>query len=369
MFELKPLTEESRALSECSSEFIDAESALCWARLLDATTSDEAGLILLGVYRQQSLVGVAMLFAMRRLKAYRYLWQPLVKLIDRSALLQRLFPELQVGFLEVPMANYSGLLTRPEITTLERSQMIGLVSDYCRQELKWHFLCVKQDTLGADGELDARFSTLDFLPNTRLALTQGDFNAFVEALPSKKRRKLRADQKLLAEHRAVVEVCPDPEAISDELYALYKTTNRKKQEQGDYIPTPVEIGQAFFAQLGQFPCLQAKAIVIRVDGRLIAYCLVMRGGSTLYFKSVGLDYQLSNPSHAYFNLIYAAVEYALQSGCARIDFGMTSYTFKKRIGCSLHSTRYQVAFYHPLLRLLRKLFIHLLERQFDSLEY
>ena len=66
--------------------------------------------------------------------------------------------------------------------------------------------------------------------NTDLILKQADFAGFVKALPSKKRRKLRVDQKALAQAGAYIEVCDDPSAISDDLYRLYKKTAEKKSQ-------------------------------------------------------------------------------------------------------------------------------------------
>jgi hypothetical protein len=351
------------------SSYIDAMMGLNWARLIQQSAPAAADLVLFEIYQDQQLVGLAIVLELKNLKAYRYLWNPIAETIEKSKFLQKIFPCLQVGFLEVPIANYSGLFTASTLTVAQRAEVITLISDYCRQQFKWYFFCVKQDSLNDESKfLNSTFHKLHFLPNAILKLPYQHFNEFVAQLSSKKRRKLFADQKQLANYQGCIEICHEPARISDELYALYQKTNQNKQQQKNYIPTPVPITQAFFQQLAEFPQLQTKAITIRVEKCLIAYCLLMQNDNTLYFKSVGLEYELAVPAHAYFNLIYTAIEFAIQQGYQQIDFGMTSYTFKKRMGCTLHPTYYQVVFYHPLLRLLSKAFLYLLQRQFRTLD-
>ena len=103
---------------------------------------------------------------------------------------------------------------------------------------------------------------------------------------------------------------------------------------------PVEINQEFFSGLPLFSNLNPSVVLVKVDNVIIAYSLLLQSGSTIFFKAVGLDYDLSYKTKAYFNLYYATLEYASQQKCNKVDFGITSYHFKKWIGCELHPAIY-----------------------------
>jgi len=372
MLDIEPWTQEQRPvhlLSAIESNRISATMALEWAELIRRTSGGEADLLTLGILRDGQPVGIAILLELKQFRGYRYLWRPVSRMIDRSPLLRLCFPDLNIGFLEVPIANYSGLFTTDGLDAAERDLILRKIAEFTRQRLKWHFLCIKENSPYPPPGPEDPFDRLNFLPNAILSIQHRRFEDFLAALPSKKRRKLLADRQAMARHGATLNLCRDPSGVSEELFELYQSTNRRKQRQRNYIPMPFAIDRDFFDSLSAFEALDSKALLIRVEGRLIAYCLLLQGGGTLYFRSVGLDYHWSLKTRAYFNLIYATIELAIQQGCERVDFGLTSYTFKKRMGCVLYPSRYRVAFHHPLLRALSRAFIFLLGRQFRSLEY
>ncbi len=360
--------DEVISFNDFSADFISGNMALAWSSLIKESSDSDIELIFIKVLKTDEVIGVAILMLLKDLKIYTYLGHPLSRIIQQSTLLKSLFPKLAIGFLEIPISNYSGLLTRQKLTTDENQLIFTQISDYLHKTVKMHALCIKEDTITDKFINDGRFTALDFLPNTLLTIQHDSFEAYLKALSSKKRRRLLADKKRLTEAGSCVEICDYPSAISSELYALYKKTTDRKKQDDDYIQTPIVINEAFFANLSSYQDLNPHALIIRVNNKLIAYCLLMQNNETLYFKSVGLDYDKSYDTRAYFNLFYAAIEFAIEKGCKKIDFGMTSYCFKKRMSCKLFPCRYYVEFYPALLRYLRKIIVYLLGLKFGSLE-
>lgn len=117
---------------------------------------------------------------------------------------------------------------------------------------------------------------------------------------------------------------------------------------------PVLINREFYAALPLFSHLNPSVALVRVDGVIVAYSLLFQSGNTIFFKAVGLDYDMSYKTKAYFNLYYATLEYASRQNCDKVDFGVTSYHFKKWIGCELYPATYLIGSSHPLFPLLKK---------------
>lgn len=365
----EPTKEQLMDYSRLSSSFISVPMALEWSQLIKQSTQTDMEIIVLEINNNNILIGVAIVTRLKKLRAYQYLWSPVAKAIHHSSLLQKFFPDLDIGFLEVPISNYSGLFTSAETTAEERNILFSELATYFKMNYPMHAFCIKEDAPIVQNSIPEEFSKLSFMPNTSLHLPDKSFADFLARLTSKKRRKLRADRKLLEKEGGTIELIDKPSLISDELYQLYQKTNLRKKMQDDYIPTPLSVDKDFFNNLSSFQLLNSKALVAKVNDEIIGYCLLMKDGDTLYFKSVGLDYDLSFKTHAYFNLFYSSIEYGIEHGCKRIDYGITSYCFKKRMGCELHDSYYLVIFYHSLLHRLGTLFIRLLDKKFSSLEF
>ena len=370
MYEIQRFYElsETGQLNQFLSGEVDTAMALDWSKLIQNSSETEIDLIFLKILKQGKVVGIVTFMRLKKLDTYSYLWPPLSKLIHNSTLFKQFFPQLAIGFLEIPIANYSGLLTATDMSKLERQAILEQVTDYLHKQVSMHALCIKEESNAING-MEDRFSELSFLPNTALKIEHDTFAAYLKSLPSKKRRKLLSDRKVLFKTGGAVEISHNPSEISSELYALYQKTTDRKKKDDDYIQTPLAINKAFFSQLSAYKNLKPLALFIRIDDEIIAYCLLMQSGNTLFFKSVGLDYDKSYATRAYFNLFYAAIEYAIEHSCKKIDFGMTSYCFKKRMGCTLHPSSYYVEFYHPALRFFRKTIVFLLGLKFSALEF
>jgi len=78
---------------------------------------------------------------------------------------------------------------------------------------------------------------------------------------------------------------------------------------------------------------------------------------------------VSYRTKAYFNLFYATLDYASQQNCDKIDLGITSYHFKKWLGCELNPTAYVCDIYNPFISFLGKPLVYLAERRIGTRQY
>ncbi|MCP5077331.1 MAG: GNAT family N-acetyltransferase [Psychromonas sp.] len=372
-FEIKlvswPQEDELERYSEYSGPFISVTMAVHWSTLIRRSSTTPMDFMFYEVYQNQDLVGVALLMRLKQLKAYRYLWTPVVDIIERFPLLKKCFPDQDIAFLEVPISNYSGLFTHDAISAEQREEIYQTFAHHLSKEYPLHALCIKEDRADPDNISDDNGNQFSFMPNTTLPLNYSSFDQFANSLTSKKRKKLRKDQKNAETAGVSISIHDAPSEIAEQLYALYQNTNEKKKGQDDFLPTPLAIEHDFFQMLDSANGLNAKAIVAKYEEEIIAYCLLMECDGILYFKSVGLDYHHSAKSNAYFNLFYKSIEYGIERGCKYIDYGVTSYYFKKRIGCEFHPTSYKVHFYSRFLTNFGGIFIKLIKKQFSSFKF
>lgn len=339
---------ERRTLSALFSHQLMGEIALEWAELIRSSVKKDHELILFKIFREEKLIGIAILSIIRKLKILQWTAAPS---------LFKAFINFDVGFIEIPLSNMSGLLTEQGLDIGERYRIMDVLCGHIRQKININILCIKinQDPdVASKSILCKNMTPLSFSPNTVLKYPYGSFREYADSLPRKKYRRCIADQKKLKKEGGDIEIVQDISNCIDEIYALYKKTCNQAKKKKDYMEMPVLIDKDFFTIIQTFSNLKPRFITIRVNGDIIAYSLLLQSGRTLFFKAVGLDYNLSYPTKSYFNLFYAALEYAGQQQCNKIDFGMTSYHFKQWLGCELTPASYICCSFTPLISLFKK---------------
>ena len=352
--------EERRKLSSFFSHDLMGEIALEWSELIRSSIKQDHELIIFKIYSEDNLVGIAILSVIRKLEITQWMSVPP---------LFKAFTHFNVGFVEIPLSNMSGILTREDIDHHERQNIMNALCDHIRRTIDIDILCIKTNTPD-DQESNAllcpKMLPLDFPPNTLLEYPYSNFDEYLNTLSRKKRRRCLSDKRTLEKGKGRVERVHDIATLYKEIYALYRNTSEQAQAKRDYISMPVQINEDFFEKIHLFRRMNPCVVTVVVDGKIIAYSLLLQSGSTLFFKAVGLDYDLSYRTKAYFNLFYAALEYAGHQQCNKVDFGMTSYQFKQWLGCELTPATYLCSTFHPLLSFVQKPLVSFVERKIRS---
>jgi hypothetical protein len=346
------------SLSRHLSHQLMGETALAWVELMRAGVPGQE-LHLYRITQGHRLIGIAIVSVVRGLDTRPYLWRPIGRVVNR--LFRR-----DVGFLELPLLNLPGLLTVEGIDSRKRGEILDGLRRELAETLALDALLIKVDgsiRVGDAASDRGGLIPISFYPNALLPFPYAAAESFFLAQKRKKWRKYRNERRALEEYGGIIEQHEELSPILPRVVELYGKTAREVKKRPHHISMPVTIGEPFFAALERFPELSPRILTVRVKDRIIAYALLLQSGDTLLLKAIGLDYQLSYPTKAYFNLVYGALDLAGQQGCTRIDLGMTSYTFKRWLGCEILPAAYLGDVYNPYLRKVGANLIGMFERK------
>jgi len=338
------------------------EIALEWTELIRFIIEGKDEVLIFKIYKQEKFIGIATILIIRKLDPAKYLWKPIARFLQ-------FFMQFDVGFLEIPLLNRPGLLTIKGIDEYERGNIIYALRQHIKDSLNLNILFTNVDnSIKSSKELSCFEDTLplSFYPNTPLNYPYKNFDEYVKKLPSRKRRKYKADKKALEKLGGKIEIYKDITHIVPQIYALYKNTAKVVKKKQNYVEMPITINESFFSKLSFFNHLNPCFVVISVDDVIIADALLVKSGNTLFLKAIGLDYDLSYKTKAYFNLFYATLDYACQQNCDKVDLGTTSYQFKKWLGCTLNPAHYVCDIYNPIIAFMGKPLAYLVERRIGT---
>ncbi|MCI5125844.1 MAG: hypothetical protein D3925_15585, partial [Candidatus Electrothrix sp. AR5] len=256
--------EERRKLSSFFSHELTGEIALEWSELIRSSIKQDHELIIFKIYCKDSLVGIAILSVIRKLKMTQ--WRPVAPLF-------KIFTNFDVGFIEIPLSNMSGLMTKQSIDPDERYKIMNALCGHIRQTVNIDILCIKINQpaeTASKSLLCSNMVPLSFYPNTLLKFPYSSFNQYTDSLPRKKYRRCIADKKKLMKEDGDIEIVHDISDCIDEIYALYKKTCKQAKERKNDIEMPVLIDKDFFKTIQTFKALTPRFITIRVHGKIIA---------------------------------------------------------------------------------------------------
>jgi len=159
-----------------------------------------------------------------------------------------------------------------------------------------------------------------------------DFDHYLASLNSHYRYDIRRSLKKLTHADMKVVRWTDPETIrklyTEELHQLYYAVVERSENKLEVLPL------TFFHELTrQFPQQLALTGLVR-DNQIHAFNWSLNTESGYQFMFCGMDYSIIHQADLYFNLMYAELGYALQSGARDIEVGQTAAQFKIRLGCT-----------------------------------
>lgn len=214
------------------------------------------------------------------------------------------------------------------------NELDKLVTDLARQQ-KASFIAYKEHT-------DDERIKLKTLPKLGYRLADSidmhtfeepfeNFEQYLSNLNSHYRYDVRRSLRKL--ERADVEVVrwTDPDEIcrqyTEELHQLYYAVVDQSENKFEILP------REFFHELARtFPNELALTALVK-DSNVLAFNWSLNTHSSYHFLFCGIDYKFNNKMDLYFNLMYAELGHALQSGASEIMVGQTAPTFKLRLGC------------------------------------
>jgi predicted N-acyltransferase len=263
--------------------------------------------------------------------------------------LLRHFPALRCG---VPVALQPGLLIRPGAAAPARRAALLAALDRLAAAERAAF--VKLEHLPSAGEhlppagdawpglSRAGYRPLDAWATTAIDLTWPTFDAYLAALPPRKRRDVvKIRRRAAAEGIEVAPLEPAPPQAG-RLDELMGNVLRRHDALDAEAYHPARLARAG-AVLGP----DLRLLAVRRHGRLVGCASLLSSA-----KWLGLDYAQTWGTAAYLSLLLEVIAQAIARGATRLHTGATAYDTKRHLGAAVEWRAGAVRFRGALLNRL-----------------
>ncbi len=142
-----------------------------------------------------------------------------------------------------------------------------------------------------------------------------DFEAFLSALSSKRRKNIRRERRLVREAGIQLELLHGPE-VTDEQWRLFSRFYAKTFEERHSLPT---LNEGFFKEVARTMGRQVILVLAHDADECVAAAMLFRGGDALYGRHWGClrDYDSLHFEVCY----YQGIEYCIREGLRRFEPG------------------------------------------------
>jgi predicted N-acyltransferase len=201
-------------------------------------------------------------------------------------------------------------------------------------------------------------------PSTCLDVQWKTFKDYLRSLPRKAKKNIRHTLNQGKRRGLRLEHSQD---FSDAefLFRFYKENLRKH---GHNYPLPIT--SRFYSGFEKYVSDLAYILRCYHEDKLLGYWIYFFDGNIASMAFSGSEEEDAREYNAYFNICYDAVREMIQRGCNKIYFGPTTYTVKRRIGCTLEEKEVLMKFLNPaldaVLRLLAPLWNMWTKRAYGS---
>lgn len=204
---------------------------------------------------------------------------------------------------------------------------------------------------GFDSELPAPdFVRARGLPSAVMHFRPADWEASCRSRNLKRKRKKSAALRF-EEHEGL------PEAHAQRMYELYSMT---------YERAGTKFGKLTLEYFKQTAGMSISLMAF-LGSELVGFAQILRKENTAVASFMGMDYEVNEAHGLYFAIVMRIMDLANELGLTEIEFGETSYTFKRQIGCELIDTWIYYKHRNVLFTALLAQIVGLLEPSEDEL--
>lgn len=343
--------------------------AVPWTLLTRDANPGKVDLLTAVARRDGAICAVAIVHVVRRLAVGDYTGGALGAITSWTRRIGYTPLTFDVAYLEVPFTNLGGMCFAPNLGDGDRAALWDEVLDALDSHLRCDALCVKgtvddaiaAEVLRARGMMPLPFADLHML---EIPGETPSYDAWLEQRTKGRRSSIRSTVRRFAKEGGTLETLLDPSPVADDLAALFARTCARARRTGE-LPLPMSADAAFYRSFAKRMGDRAAVRVARVGGRLAGFLVHAYAHDTLFMKFVGMDYERSVASQAYFRLFHDAVEQAALRGLRHVDMGTTTFHVKGPLGCVRRPACYHVEF-RRALRPVGPIFRRLLARRFGE---
>lgn len=244
-----------------------------------------------------------------------------------------------------------GVAWSDEVNEAERWPLVlNALTKLCRDELHVDYVVVKD--LAAAGLHHraalraAGFSHLRVEPSMDLR-TDSSWRTredYLGALNTKYRKAAVRLDESIARYGATVEPLHNLAAEEQQLHDLYLQVERRARMRFGAVQP------GYFSALAQAAGPDKhRCTVIRKDGKLLGFSLVIKDGTTALAHIVGFDYAANEESPIYHRLLHSVIDDGLALGCTTLHYGRTALEPKARLGATATDTEIWIKHTRPLV--------------------
>src|SRR5579859_1901558 len=184
-----------------------------------------------------------------------------------------------------------------------------------------------QDALWSDAARARGLRRQPGLPTAWLDVHFADLDAYLATLSAGTRKDMRRKLKKSAALR--IEWRRDIDGIRDDVMRLYQATYDRADFDFEKL-TP-----DYFAGVLRAAGERASCVTYRLDGRLVAFNLVLHDGARLLDKFWGMDYAVGREYNLYFVSWFENVRWCIAHGVPLYQSGQGLHREKLRLGSRL----------------------------------
>lgn len=208
---------------------------------------------------------------------------------------------------------------------------------------------------------DNGFMVMEDLPTTRLEIKAKNLEEYISNLGSSTRKDVRRKlRKSLELDNLKTEITDNIDNVIDEVYKLYMN-NFNDSDIRFEILTP-----HFFLNICRNMPGVAKYFITRNERKIVTFNLCFIKGGTCIDKFIGFDYDFALKYHLYYTTFIHNIDWCIKNNIRFYQPGQSDYDAKIRLGASLILLFIYIKSFNPLLNLLMKPIIKLIEpKKFD----
>ena len=234
------------------------------------------------------------------------------------------FPLLEVrspfaaspGFFSTGTAYTQVLLKKLEEVRIEKKTLGYVILDLPEDQ----YISLKPHMSG--------LSSFPMMENTYIDLHYADFDQYLKSLEEYAWRSARMTLNRAKRWKIKTVFTPELSQWAHEAHRLQEYTCRAHHDFQWLLP------EGFYRALEENLSHHVELQLFFKDDILLASSVVLDTPTTCYYRFPGIDPRYRK-YQAYFLMYYEGIRHAFEKNHKRIYFGLTGYTFKRRIGCKM----------------------------------
>jgi predicted N-acyltransferase len=267
-------------------------------------------------------------------------WQePLpIAALPLRQVMQHVFQRWPLLICRAPIANASGLIL-PKEPAYRTAALESIAQAALEFAQKYYASFTFFDYVEGETYIPSAFT--DFTmpnPGTRLCLQWACFDEYVSQLGKSARKDYNRHTNRAKELGVRVQIASQPTRVDEAMALIRNVEAHHRVQPNPYLSRLVE----------HISLVESLWVTAEMDNQLVGCGLLLRDGDTCSLAALGLNYEIK---YVYFQLVYAAIRAAIESGAKVVRGGTNAYEIKERLGFQRETNTHVIfSATNPLLR-------------------